>query len=78
MAVRREGYCLSSARRAWRNCRIELGWAEEGGYSAGEMREGMTRRWMVCDGVEASCRCMFSSIAVKGDAELDVGRGMGI
>lgn len=59
MALRREGFCLKSARRACKNCKTELGSAEDAGYKASESREGITRRWTVCAGVEPSCRCMF-------------------
>jgi hypothetical protein len=77
MAVRRVGYLRSSARRACRNCSIEVGCADEGGYSAGERRDGITTRWIVCDGVEASCCRMFCSIEGKGEEVAEVGEGIG-
>ena len=70
------GYCRSSARSPCRNCSIELGCEDEDGYKAGESREGMTRRWVVSGGDEASCCWMLCSIDGKGDVELVVGRGI--
>ena len=54
IAVSLVGYCRNNARRACRNWRIEFGCEDVGGYHAGERRDGMTRRWMVWLGVEAS------------------------
>jgi hypothetical protein len=76
MAVMRVGYCRRSARSACKNWRIELGCEEEGGYSAGEIREGITSRWIESGGEETSWRCIFCRIA--GNGEDLVVRGMGI
>jgi hypothetical protein len=56
---------------------MEVGWADEGGYSAGERRDGITTRWIVCDGVDSSCCRMFCRIGGKGDADAPVGGGIG-
>lgn len=69
-AVSRLEYCLSSARSPCRNCSIELGCAEDDGYSAGERRDGMTRRWMVFSGEEASCSFRPFKIAENAAVEL--------
>lgn len=55
---------------------MEVGWAEEGEYNAGERRDGITTRWIVCDGFDSSCWRMFCKIGGKGDAE-PPGRGIG-
>jgi hypothetical protein len=78
IAVSRVGCCLSSARRPCRNCRIELGCEEDDGYSAGERRDGITRRWIVFDGEEASCCWRLCNMDTNVDDELRVGRGIGI
>jgi hypothetical protein len=77
MAVRRVWYCRSSARRAWRNWSMEVGWADEGEYNAGERRDGITTRWIVCDGVDSSCCRIFCRIGGKCDAEVPAGGGIG-
>jgi hypothetical protein len=77
MAVRRVKYCRSSARRACRNWSIEVGCADAEVYSAGERSDGITTRWIVCDGVDASCRRMFCSIDGKGEEVAEVGGGIG-
>jgi hypothetical protein len=76
--VSRVGYCLSSARKPCRNCSIELGCANDDGYSAGESREGMTRRWTVLTGDEASCCCSVCSISGNAEEELVVEGDIGM
>ena len=76
MAVSRVGYCLSKALRACRNWSIEFGCEDVGGYNAGERRDGMTRRCIVCAGVDASCCCTLCNIAINGDDDADVVRGI--
>ena len=68
-AVRRVGYCRRSARRPWKKAMKFVGWAECGGYRAGERIVGITSRWTV-DGDEFEIALFTESrIDWKGDPE---------
>ena len=56
---------------------MEVGCAADEGYRAGERRDGIKIRWIVCGGVETSCCLIFCNIEGNGDTVAPVGEGMG-
>ena len=68
-AVRRVGYCRRSALRPWKKAMKFAGWAECGGYRAGERIVGITSRCTVEGDEFESALFSESRIDWKGEPE---------
>ena len=68
-AVRRVGYCRRSALRPWKKAMKFVGWAECGGYSAGERIVGITSRCTVEGDEFEIALLMESRMDWKGEPE---------